>query len=716
MKRWRLLALAAAAAALPAAGQSPPASPTPAPRELEAGILGLASSGTALFRTAELLPGWTAAGTAGRSFVLMANGPVSLSHRRFAVLVDEQPLAEAPLGGGEAPRAPAGALLEEAARLEAETGAGPGLAGSGGAQGAITLLTRTDAGSPRSAVVAGFGTQASAELGARLAWQGSTAGRFSVSLFGEQSRGFSRSRVSDVETSRPCSGPLLVESDCLPLEEASLGGATPRVGSAEARWARQLGPSASLDLAGSWLAERNTLALSQLGRLLRERSDLVGLRGRYASRHWTVLVSHQERREPELRLQSLGTRLDLEQRTSRAEARWLRPLPRGRGQLQLGAAGTSEALDLATGPRQRSGLGGPRDQRDAAYFGSLELNLLPRLGLAAAARQDLLDGTADALSYRASLSGSLGSATRWSLGYSRGFLRPSLLERSLLLAVDPSVDLARLEPICRRAGVDCGFGDGATQVVAVGNARLEAEGSRRLELGVISRLGRRWRLVANLYSGKESRRLSELLPALGTSLGRINPDYGPYRPPAELPAGAAGELLTRLARELPPPLFALLTQGADGRPLFVAYSQTNLGGLDTLGADLELSAELGAHWRGALGYSYFDFRFPAGTGPVGRAALPNVAQHRARGFVEWRGERIEALLSGRWVDGFRWVSGPFRGNVPGFAAWDLAARYRLEAGWRVGLEAENLLDHRHFEVFGGDVLGRRLLARVELGW
>jgi hypothetical protein len=34
----------------------------------------------------------------------------------------------------------------------------------------------------------------------------------------------------------------------------------------------------------------------------------------------------------------------------------------------------------------------------------------------------------------------------------------------------------------------------------------------------------------------------------------------------------------------------------------------------------------------------------------------------------------------------------------------------------LGVDVANVLDHRHYEMFGGDLLGRRALAHVTAGW
>lgn len=79
-------------------------------------------------------------------------------------------------------------------------------------------------------------------------------------------------------------------------------------------------------------------------------------------------------------------------------------------------------------------------------------------------------------------------------------------------------------------------------------------------------------------------------------------------------------------------------------------------------------------------------------------------------------DRWNASLSGLWVDDFRWVVGPFQGDVLSYATADLFFNYSLTDSWQVGLNVANLFDNVHYEAFGGDLLSRRALAYVTFTW
>jgi outer membrane receptor protein involved in Fe transport len=45
-----------------------------------------------------------------------------------------------------------------------------------------------------------------------------------------------------------------------------------------------------------------------------------------------------------------------------------------------------------------------------------------------------------------------------------------------------------------------------------------------------------------------------------------------------------------------------------------------------------------------------------------------------------------------------------------------SGRVKLNDRFAVGVDVSNLLDDDHFETFGGDILHRRALAFVSIGW
>jgi outer membrane receptor protein involved in Fe transport len=95
---------------------------------------------------------------------------------------------------------------------------------------------------------------------------------------------------------------------------------------------------------------------------------------------------------------------------------------------------------------------------------------------------------------------------------------------------------------------------------------------------------------------------------------------------------------------------------------------------------------------------------------------PNTPRHQASAGAVYTHARFDAGGRVRWVDGFEWVSGVFSGPVPSYTVVDAQANVPLTSRLALGLDVANLLDDDHYEMFGGDVLGRRALAHLTVSW
>ena len=82
----------------------------------------------------------------------------------------------------------------------------------------------------------------------------------------------------------------------------------------------------------------------------------------------------------------------------------------------------------------------------------------------------------------------------------------------------------------------------------------------------------------------------------------------------------------------------------------------------------------------------------------------------------YAGARFGFSAGYRWADDYRWVSGPFRGEVPAFGVLDLGASFEINRHLALGLSVTNATDERHWESFGGDLLARRALGSVTFRW
>jgi outer membrane receptor protein involved in Fe transport len=298
--------------------------------------------------------------------------------------------------------------------------------------------------------------------------------------------------------------------------------------------------------------------------------------------------------------------------------------------------------------------------------------------------------------------------------YGRAFQSPSVSEFFLETPVAPPVDLSAVEQALAPVlgGVPLSFS--AIPVLAVGNPHLNVEHIQSLEIGYNAVFGRSVFLTATYYRNRLSDFTTNLLPQVGTSLRRLNPDYGPYAPPEALSPATSALVAATLRAVLPPGLAEAMSNRPDGSPVFALLSFGNYGKAKTTGVETSVRYFFNDRWRADVGYSWFGSAITqrAPENPI----VPNAPSHQVRAGLEYVTDAAQAALRYRWVDAFDWASGIYQGPVPAYSVLDVNGTYTLTPRYGIGVDIANLLDNDHYELFGGDLLGRRALVHVTVNW
>ena len=151
---------------------------------------------------------------------------------------------------------------------------------------------------------------------------------------------------------------------------------------------------------------------------------------------------------------------------------------------------------------------------------------------------------------RAKVMGALrvDDASTYSVGLAEGCRGPDRGQRSdrarRLRPRVPACDIRRAVPRCAgaadRAGrARSGAGSGRRRSdlqfdaagAGAGKYRVEAGANRQFRARLFGSVRRQWLFTVDAYRSRMRNFISGFLPQVGTSLGRINPRYGPYRPP-----------------------------------------------------------------------------------------------------------------------------------------------------------------------------------------
>jgi len=269
----------------------------------------------------------------------------------------------------------------------------------------------------------------------------------------------------------------------------------------------------------------------------------------------------------------------------------------------------------------------------------------------------------------------------------------------------------------------------ATNAFALGNADLEVETVTGWELGYKGTLSDKVYVTADAYINKLRNFVTDLLPG-------VNPAYPSYaltdevNVPAELTALDARLALLGLPANhplrAPIPLLlgghaqlqagtriqggnALATLPDGSRAIVLSY--TNAGEVTEKGIELGLGYWVTPELRADVSFTGFDFEVKSQA--VGDQLVPNTPSKKATFSLSYTGAQgFDGNVTLRLVDGYDWAAGVFQGYVPASEFLNLSAGYRINNYVRVHATATNLFDQQRFQMYGGSVIGRRILGGV----
>ena len=267
-----------------------------------------------------------------------------------------------------------------------------------------------------------------------------------------------------------------------------------------------------------------------------------------------------------------------------------------------------------------------------------------------------------------------------------------------------------------------------TRALALGNPNLDVETVTGWELGYKGSVGDFY-FTADGYINRLRDFVTDLLPG-------VNPLYPSYalgsevNVPAELTALDAR--LAQLGLPADHPLRApipqllggygllqagLQVQGANALATLpdgsraVVLSYTNAGKVTERGLELGVGYQFTPEIRADVSFTGFSFDVDESSTARGDQLVPNTPSKKATLSVSYAGEQgFDGNVTVRLVDGYPWAAGIFQGYVPSAELVNVSAGYRLNNYLRVHATATNLFDQERYQLFGGSVLGRRVLG------
>jgi outer membrane receptor protein involved in Fe transport len=637
-------------------------------------------------------------------FNINARGFNDLVNRRVRVEVDGRDGSQ-PSVSGNTDWASLPQALDEFEQVEFVRGPGGALYGQGALNGVLSLRSKDPASSLGGRARVTLGELNTQRFDARHAGALGNGWYFKVLGGYLQSDDFAVSRVDTVE----------YEPDILPHEAIPIPQDRLKITYGSGRVDKHVSASSTLAMEAGYTYKEGPVTVSSLGRYQSLDMRFPWARAEYRSPLYRVSAAYTGQDINEQVALSTGGNVYMNSSNVMLDAQTTRAFSTGRGRLVAGGSYNRQEADSADPSGRQTALPAPQTVDNGAIFGQADYDLSARVKVSAAARVDWTTITRTTFSPRFAVIWEAAPGHRLRAAYSDAFKAPSVVEARLFTDIAPPLDLSALEDALSPVlgGVPLGFA--SIPLLAVGNPTIDPEQVRSLEFGYGGTIGKRTFVQLAVYHNWHDSFSSGLLPQVGTSLGRLNPEYGPYQTPSGLSPVSAAIVQASLARALPPSLFASMSNSTTtGAPIFVVLSSGNFGEARTAGVELSSLTLLPGGWRIDLAYSWFtdDIEVSSPETPLGA----NTPSHQASAGLIYTAPRFDVGGRLRLVDEMDWIAGVFTGPVPGYAVVDVQGSVKLTSRLRAGVDVSNLLDNDHYEMFGGDLLGRRALAHLTVGW
>jgi len=617
-------------------------------------------------------------------------------NRRVLVLVDGRDPSAPFLGSQEWATLPF--ALDELASLELVRGPGSALYGADAFNGVINMVTKSPRYNEGGKVKLTGGDLGTARIDFRY------AGAFGNDWYGRVSAGylesddFTRSRNAGVEYAGVNPEPIPLVREDIELTYGSV------------RLDKYFGNDKVLSLDIGDAIAKGPVAVTGIGRVQINDSDRKYLRANFNTQHWNYLGYFNDRDADDQRSLSSGVPLYLDSQKFNFEVQGNADFGGGKGRVIGGVSYGEEEIDSVNPQGFQTLMFNPVDGDFTGVFGQLEYDFSDHWKLLLAARWDDSSLHDSVFSPRAALVYAINRNNTLRFNYGQAFQTPNYSEFFLRVPVAaPITATAPLEAgFCAPFGVTCGLD--SIPVLALGNESVEVEEITALEIGYSGIFGGKAFLTIDYYENELENFLTDLITSFNPTLGRINPNFGPYQAPSGLPAPVAAALVATLQGALGPSFALLSNDPFNETALLNAVSYTNFGQVDTQGLEVGLNLYLNSQWVLDANYSWFDFdvKNQIAADPL----LPNTAENRYGVGITYNGSKFNGSAKWRHSDEYAWSAGVFQGFVPSYDVVDLVAGFRINDRIEVGLNVTNLFDDKHFEIFGGDILERRALAHI----
>ncbi|HUP63559.1 MAG TPA: TonB-dependent receptor [Thermoanaerobaculia bacterium] len=677
-------------------------------------IVAVAPSGQAP-RIVENAPGvdYTSSGLYDSNF--NARGFNSSLNRRILTLIDGRDPAIAFLGAQE--WAALSVPIDEMQSVELIRGPGSALYGANAFSGVLNMTTKTPRDTQGGRLMLSGGDLNTRRADIRHAGGFGSEWYYRVVGGYQNSGDFSRSRNAVVDYTIPCT--TTVTTNCLPRELSPLVLDEVDIRFGGLRLDKHFANTNVFTVEGGYSTIEGPVFQTGIGRVQVTDVERPWARVNYNMPRWNFGAYYDSRKAENQVALASGAALYEDSHNIHAEVMTNWDFMAGRTRLVGGVAWNDQDVDTSNPAGFHTLMLEARSEQQQSAFGQLEFDVTKNIKLVGAGRYD--DSTLHEAQFSPKAAIVLGTGTghTFRYGYNEAFQRPNYSELFLAAPAGAPVNLAAaaalnpasapLAPVLALLGFGC-FPPSAAPcptamaILARGNSALDVEKVKAHEAGYAGIFGGKLYLTVDLYKSHLSNFVTDLLPG-------VNPAFPVYTVPTSLPAPVQAGVSAFLAAALGARRGGLTT--VNGRPALV-FSYTNAGEVDTQGGEIAFNYYVTNNWVVDANFSLFDFEVKSAQ--VGDRLLPNAPEKKFNAGLSWRGAKLDAKVSYRWVEEFDWAAGVFVGTVPQYDVVNLAANFHISDRFGVGVDVSNVFDDEHWEAFGGDLMSRRALGFVTLKW
>lgn len=242
-----------------------------------------------------------------------------------------------------------------------------------------------------------------------------------------------------------------------------------------------------------------------------------------------------------------------------------------------------------------------------------------------------------------------------------------------------------------------------TRARAVGNDKLEVEKILAYEFGYKGAFGSNIFVTADFYYNRLNDFITNFLPG-------INPNIEKWSPVLPDSLAAYSGLVKDMVLSALSKNDQLRLSNLNGEPTFVV-SNANVGKVDEYGMEFEIMYQPIEHLSIKADYSYFGYEIVENKSS--QPLLPNTSPHRFNFAVNYnQPESFDAGISVLYSEEFKWLAGIYAGKVPSYAVVNLNAGIDITSNLNLGINVFNLLNRKHYQIFGGTYLPRMATARL----